>query len=317
MPKRTNAFQQMIFRIYDQMSMPGEIVTESAMVKERGSDVTREIDILLQKRIFGTDLRIAVECRGRKDKDDIEWIDGLIGKYRDLDIHKVIAVSRSGFTPAAKEKAAINRIDTLTLEQALETNWPAEFTHLGIAQWTRRDRPHSISVVTDPPLPLSLSLEELVFTASGEKIGTLNQIAQAIYKRRQTDLNRAIEKKFLTFFKTVHDVNNKAILSEIIEKPASPSFIRSKDGQQCRIESFILRMESSFVAEPVNVEHYVLGEAQVTLATIKAHEEAFSIMAVQVADKPKEAKVNVKRIPLKPTKLVKNKKSRKDKKRPN
>src|SRR5207245_1001712 len=110
---------------------------------------------------FGTDLRIAVECRGRKDRDDIRWIDGLIGKYRDLDIHKVVAVSQSGFTLGAKEKAAANRIDTLTLVQALETNWPAEFTRLAIGRWNRKDQPHSVLVLTDRPFPFSLGMDTI------------------------------------------------------------------------------------------------------------------------------------------------------------
>ena len=46
---------------------------------------------------------------GGKDKDDIEWIDALVGKFKDLDVHKVLAVSRSGFTRAALKKARISQ----------------------------------------------------------------------------------------------------------------------------------------------------------------------------------------------------------------
>jgi hypothetical protein len=293
MPKRTNPFQKMILRVYRQMSLPDDKVEESAMVKERGSAVKREVDLLLQRRVFGTDLRIAVECRSRKDKDDIEWIDSLIGKYRDLDIHKVVAVSRLGFTPAAKEKAAVNRIDTLTLEQALETNWPKEFTRLGIGSWVRSDKPQSVTVVTEPPLPSPLSLETMVFTTTGQEIATIERVAKTIYEKWQKGLHQAIGEKFLDFFKTVHDLNTKSILSEITEKPAFPSFIKGEDQQQYRIESFTLRIQSSFSAEPVTTEHYILGDAQVTLATIEAGKGAFSVMAVQVADKPNEAKLHV------------------------
>jgi hypothetical protein len=138
------------------MSAAGGSVSESAMVKERGSEVEREVDILLQQVVFGADLRIAVECRGRKGRDDIQWIDGIIGKYRDLPIDRVIAVSKSGFTSAAKEKAAATRIDALTLEQALETDWPAQFARLGIGKMVRKDQPHSVALVTDPHFPYPL-----------------------------------------------------------------------------------------------------------------------------------------------------------------
>ena len=93
MPKHTNPFQNLIRRIYEQMSESGAIIEESAMIKERNSTAYREVDILIKLRLFETDLKIAVECRGRKDKGDIKWFDGLIGKYHELDIQKVIGVS--------------------------------------------------------------------------------------------------------------------------------------------------------------------------------------------------------------------------------
>ena len=220
------------------MSLPDDKVEESAMVKERGSDVKREVDLLLERQIFGTNLRIVIECRSRGEKDDIKWIDSLIGKYRDLDIHKVVPVSRSGFSPAVTEKAAVNRINTLTLEQTLETNWPTEFTRLSIGSWFRSDKPQSVMVVTEPPLPFPLSLQAMVFTTTVQEIATIERVAQTIYQRRQKDLNQAIAEKLLEFFKTVHDLNTKSIISEITEKPAFPSFIKGEDQQEFRIESF-------------------------------------------------------------------------------
>src|SRR5262245_6390790 len=111
MPKRTNEFQKLITRIYARLVPEGGWVCESAMVKERGGRTEREVDVLLTHRAFGTVLRIAVECHDRKRHDDIEWIDSLIGKYKDLEVDKVIAVSASGFSRAAQEKADANRID--------------------------------------------------------------------------------------------------------------------------------------------------------------------------------------------------------------
>src|SRR5688572_759202 len=105
MPKRTNDFQKLIHYIYSQMVPEGATVTESALLRERSSLAKREVDILIEYEIAGTKLRIAVECRDRSRKDDIEWIDGLIGKYRDLEVDKVIAVSNSGFSSDAIEKA--------------------------------------------------------------------------------------------------------------------------------------------------------------------------------------------------------------------
>ena len=75
--------------IYSQMVPEGATVTESVLLKERNSESEREVDILIEDEIAGTRLRMAVECRDRSRKDSIEWIDYLIGKYRDLDDHIV------------------------------------------------------------------------------------------------------------------------------------------------------------------------------------------------------------------------------------
>ena len=67
-----------------------------------------------EKVLFGTRIRIAVETRGRKRKDDIEWIDSLVGKYLDLNVQKIIAISYSGFSASAVAKARAKNIDALT-----------------------------------------------------------------------------------------------------------------------------------------------------------------------------------------------------------
>jgi hypothetical protein len=297
MPKRTNEFQTLVKRLYEQMAGSGEKVTESAMVKERGLQTEREIDILLQRRIFGTNMRIAVECRGRADKDDIEWIDALIGKYRDLDIEKIIAVSKSGFTKAAKEKGALNRIDTLTMEEGLDTDWPSQFARLGMTRLVRHDTPRSVQLVTDPPLPFPLSLDTPLLKEAGEKIGTIEQAARAVYERRKNDINKEIEDQFLKLFKTLEDLNKYNIFLELSQNPVNSTFIE-REGERYRLISLTLKMIASFSYEPTTVDHYVLGDAQVTLGTIKSEESKkdFSIVTIQVANKPNEARIHIEPI---------------------
>ncbi|MGH7824332.1 MAG: hypothetical protein ACREQ7_04045 [Candidatus Binatia bacterium] len=66
---------------------------------------------------------MAIECRDRSRKGSVEWIDGLIGKTSSLAVDKVVAVSKEGFTESAINKARIYGIDTLTAEEAVETDW--------------------------------------------------------------------------------------------------------------------------------------------------------------------------------------------------
>src|SRR5262245_55286926 len=101
MPKRSNEFQRLIKRIYDQLAPTGATVRESVELTEEGSTCRREVDILIEFRIADSEVRLAVECRGSGKSEDITWIDELVGKYEHLAVDKVIAVSKAGFSRCA------------------------------------------------------------------------------------------------------------------------------------------------------------------------------------------------------------------------
>lgn len=123
MPKRTNDFQNLIKSIYDQIVPDDGKVTESEMIYDKDAEVLREVDILVEYRYAHHDFKVAIECRDRSRKDSVEWMDSLIGKAKSLPVNKVVAVSKEGFTEAAKSKAKANGIDTLTLDEAIDTDW--------------------------------------------------------------------------------------------------------------------------------------------------------------------------------------------------
>jgi hypothetical protein len=153
MPKRTNAFQRLIRRIYKQIALHGATVDESVLLKERDSGTPREVDVLIELPAAGHVLRMAVECRDRARAADVEWIDQLIGKYRDLEVHAIIAVSRSGFTSAARQKAAANKIETRTLVEALDSDWTSTFFNVAIASLLVRLEPLTFQLATEPAWP--------------------------------------------------------------------------------------------------------------------------------------------------------------------
>src|SRR5215218_8768336 len=101
----TTPEQQLVKKIYQAMASAGATVSESQERTERGRNANREIDLLLEHELFGTHMKIAVEVRGRKRKDTLERIDSLVGKYKDMNVQKIIAISTSGFTDEAVIKA--------------------------------------------------------------------------------------------------------------------------------------------------------------------------------------------------------------------
>lgn len=305
MPKRTNTFQKLITQIYSQMATSDERVTESALVREPTGETEREIDILLEKKIFGIDIRIAVECRGRSHKDDIQWIDGLIGKYRNLPIDKVVAVSKSGFSKGAEEKAQANGIDTLTLLQALETDWPSEFTRLGIARVTRRDDPHRVILYTTETVTNSLALSTLLFTKEGDLLGSLEQMGQLIYNQNKEKVTEVISNSFRSFFKTLADLHKHKILVGIPITPSKPIFIDDGD-RHLEVTQITVEILSSFSYDWPNISHYILGEKQITQAVLNDTQSKanFSITAIQDSNVPHQVNVHVQKIDTDATKKV-------------
>jgi hypothetical protein len=132
-PKRTNAFQQLIVFIYQHVKAAGGSVSESALVFDRSAEINREVDILIESEVAGHKIKIAVECRGREKKEEdkkkhtVQWVDELIGKYVSIDIDKVVAVSERGFSAPARKKALAHNIDLLSFEEAKDIDWGKHF----------------------------------------------------------------------------------------------------------------------------------------------------------------------------------------------
>ena len=222
MPKRTNPFQTLIAFIERELAGSGVKVTESAMLSEGGSN-EREVDILIEAEINGHPVCIALECRDHKRPQDVTWIDCLIGKYIDLRVDRVVAVSSSGFSAGALEKANRHRIRTLTLEQALEHNWPEEFERV-IAKFVSQTL-ISLSAnlkFGNGPHPLSTSegLESCEIMASdGTSDGTLNEVANYLFK--ELTLKIRIRISFLDARQSDYFYNKTQVVLASVDDPGS------------------------------------------------------------------------------------------------
>jgi len=141
LPKRTNEFQQLVFRIYQALSTGHATARESVLLKEKNSDAEREIDVLMTSAIAGHEVKIAVECRDHANVQDITWVDSLIGKYANLDVHKVIAVSHTSFSATAYQKARQHNIELLTFKEAEQTDWQSKVGPAAFRFFAYRNRP--------------------------------------------------------------------------------------------------------------------------------------------------------------------------------
>lgn len=198
MPKRSNEFQRLVRMIHDAMaSINCAKVTESAMVCEPDG-TPREIDILIEGRVADVDIRVAVECRDRSRKSDVEWIDGLIGKFQNLKIEKVIAVSRSGFSSTATTKASAANIELRTLEQCLDSEWPNEFLKLGFGIFEFNPWPNAVTVTIDPEPPDPIAITSTVIIDDGTTRTVAELVTACLGQVVFPQIKAYIEREFLS-----------------------------------------------------------------------------------------------------------------------
>jgi hypothetical protein len=100
--KASETFEQQIHRIYDLLQGAGVEVTWNDHVPDPDNpSQARQIDITIRREGKLT----LVECRLHRSRQGVKWIEELMGRRQSLRADAVIAVSASGFTRGALNKA--------------------------------------------------------------------------------------------------------------------------------------------------------------------------------------------------------------------
>ena len=259
MPKRSNNFQGLIHHIYKHTADAKVRVTESAELKERGSDAMREIDVLLEFEMAGVPIRIAVETHDHARVDDIQWIDELIGRFRDLEVDKVVAVSAAGFSGGASAKARANGIETMTLREAHNTDWPAEFRQLGLGRVLSKCTPTGVAFLTEPDWPGPVDPVRVIDSLLGETDfptfvdRVLTQLEPELNERFWSEMPRGE----LTSAQLLEGLTFEASITRggILLVPA--------DGIPRKMLSFDLRVHVAVRLERVPIRRHLLGSVGV------------------------------------------------------
>lgn len=113
MPSRTNTFQKVVYLLQQHLA-GSAMVSESEFLIDRSNGERREVDVCIRANIAGTPILICLECRDRKRKADVTWVEEMHGKHLTLPTDHLVLVSNSGFTPSAISKANAYGIETVT-----------------------------------------------------------------------------------------------------------------------------------------------------------------------------------------------------------
>jgi hypothetical protein len=121
--KKSTAFEQEIHRLHELVEGCGAQVTWNDRIPDPDNPrQPRQIDISIRRNSALT----IVECRLHKNRQDVKWIEELVGRRSSLQATSAIAVSASGFTRGAIAKArrfGIFLRDLRTLTPAEIADW--------------------------------------------------------------------------------------------------------------------------------------------------------------------------------------------------
>lgn len=158
------AFEQLVARIEQDADRTGVTVKSPDRIRCKITGRFREVDASICDR---TGRLTTVECRRRRGRQDVTWIEQLATKKKSLGAADTIAVSASGFSSGARQIAKVHGI---TLKDVRAVDTPAlnpllgldlvQFSHkrvtiisVGLRFWS--DRPWSPPAASDVDLWLN------------------------------------------------------------------------------------------------------------------------------------------------------------------
>jgi hypothetical protein len=175
MHKDAKEFEAFVERIYQTLS-PNVIVKIDEKIQD--PDVKgrmRQVDVAL----YGDDFCVFVECRKHTARQDVKWVEELIGRKRSLRPDLMIGVSASGFTKTAIKKAEAHGIILRCVREVTDSE---------IMSWSERfsveyrfARFLSVSVGLKAPSKTSLLIQAFKeICESGEMSRQLTRIASSL-----------------------------------------------------------------------------------------------------------------------------------------
>lgn len=269
MPKRSNDFQKIALNIHRALATRGISVEESVLVPEKNSDTTREVDILLTTTIASHKVRVGIECRDHERNQDITWIDGLIGKYANLDIDRVIAISHSPFTGSAIQKAAQHNIELLTLEEAERVDWASKIGPNLFRFFAFHNRPLIIGLFfgCNEVLKLEYSFEGQLVSSNPQSLSAAEYFQAYFHSQISSVASRSLgEYVFDNWNEILRRGNDPAYWEITFNFPASKLQI-SETTQSIEFDRIVWGIGTKFTASEAPTERWVLGNRLAAVAT--------------------------------------------------
>jgi len=237
------------------------------MVAPRSGGEPREVDVLIETSIGQHKLSIGLECRDHSRKETIEWIDALHGRYADLPINRVVAVSRKGFTAGARLQAKKFGIELLTLETATAADWPAHINRLkmGLISVHLQLMEFRLEYKSAIDSTVSISKTSLIEDVSGGPLSTVEADAQNLYKEHVVKDRKWIDQIIPELW--AKGAGNRTRFD--IPFIAKQRFVVADDGRRFELAAIVLVMEGHFSLDEGESAFHSYGDVRIITTAIQ------------------------------------------------
>lgn len=183
MPRRTNAFQGLIYRI-QRTAASGAVVTESKVLADSLTGALVEVDVVVEQDLGGHAIIVGVECTAEARAATVEWVNEMHAKHATLPTHHLVLVSRAGFSNGARRRAAGFQIAAYTLAEAVEGDWTTIVGRLHTVWLARLDAKLSgcqaiIALAGEADAACDVPPNVSVHRSDKSVIGTVREIGEA------------------------------------------------------------------------------------------------------------------------------------------
>lgn len=176
MAKAGRDLEELVETLESLLAGTGVELRSPEIIRGKVSKTPREIDVTMRSRIGSTPVLVMMECRKRGRIQDVQWIDEIAGKKEDVGADKAVAVSRKGFSAAARNAAEFKGIELRTLgsvDAASLSSWLNTDT---LTVKTRYSAPRNVKIFA------SASAAPELMSAAADILTRPNATSEAILK---------------------------------------------------------------------------------------------------------------------------------------
>jgi hypothetical protein len=294
MPPRTNDFQRQILVLEQALAGDGATAAESVMVRNRSTKREREVDVVITQEIGGREWRMAVECRDTRRPQDTPWIEQLKSKYEHLGMHRVIAVSRSGFTDPAREYAYQVGIETMSFDEAKNTEWQSIFDDINFISMCRY-RIHGSRSRTVLCFPRELGEHpQLIHDGDVANLLLIDGERKLICNLFQYT-ERVLYGQSVCDFMDMQDQIGVPIGIEAVHIFDSGEVVRDLSGATYPVAAAVIRADMVRLVTTGPVRHAAYDGARIALSSLESEGDRFSVVLVQRQES--QARIGIVRLP--------------------